>query len=811
VTDNAEPLERLRSALASRYRIVREIGRGGMASVYLADDLRHDRRVAVKVLAPGIATALGPQRFLREIQFAAGLAHPHILPLHDSGEADGLVFYVMPFVEGETLRDRLTREKQLSIPDAVRIVREVADGLAYAHTIGIVHRDIKPENILFMGGHAVIADFGVATAIGAASGTRITEGGIAVGTPEYMSPEQATGDEEVDGRSDQYSLACVLYEMLAGDPPFTASGYHALLAKKLGEPVPSVSNIRDTVPESLDTSLRRALAKIPADRFNTVADFAAALDGAASRTSGSTDKGRSDTGGRRVRRAIVYAAGAIALFLLAIVAYVQLADRDVGRASADTESATSDGRATVAVLPFENLGRTDDEYFTAGVTDEITSRLSAVSGLAVVPSRAARRYADSDRTMRDIGRALNSDHLVVGSVRWAGADAGTKSVRVTIELLRAADEQQIWSKTYDRVIDDIFAVQSDIASEVATRLGITLVEGERGEISNRPTENHEAYHLYLKGKYFWEKRTEEDLLTALSYFQQAVDLDPGYSLAWVGIANAWISRGWYSRLAPNDAFPKAKHAALRAIEFDSTLAEAHASLAHIHFEYDHDWQRAERAYLRSIQLKPGYAVAHHWYGGFLSAMGRHEDALQQANIASKLDPLSLIIQTWMGLRYYFAGNHETAIAEYVKALELDSQFAPAHWHMAWAYDQAGRSKEAVASAERAVAIDKQSLLYLTSLGQVYARAGMKAEARSVLGRLERAAKDRHVSAYHLATIHIALGDMNAGLDWLERAYEERSPWIGYLGVDPRIDPVRRHPRFNALLRKARLPAVVSSL
>jgi serine/threonine-protein kinase len=807
VTDDGEPLERLRSALVSRYRILREIGRGGMASVYLADDLRHDRRVAVKVLTPEIATALGPQRFLREIQFAAGLAHPHILPLHDSGEADGLVFYVMPFVEGETLRDRLRREKQLSIPDAIRIVREVADGLAYAHALGIVHRDIKPENILFMGGHAVIADFGVATAIGAASGARLTEGGLAVGTPEYMSPEQATGEEGVDGRSDQYSLACVLYEMLAGDPPFTASSYHALLAKKLGEPVPSLSNLRDTVPEALDNSLRRALAKVPVDRFETVTDFAAAVEGGGSlpQASGANEQSRIAARSRSVSRPVLYLAGAIVLLLMAIVAYASLGNREANRTSGDAKSATSAGRTTVAVLPFENLGRTDDDYFTAGVTDEITSRLGAVSGLAVVPSRAARRYARSDMTMRDIGRALNSDHLVIGSVRWAGAGPQSKSVRVTIELLRAQDEKQIWSRTYDRVIDDIFAVQSDIASEVATRLGITLVEGERGEISQRPTENQEAYRLYLKGKYFWEKRTEEDLLTALGYFQQAVDLDPGYSLAWVGIANAWISRGWYSRLAPRDAFPKAKHAALRALEFDSTLAEAHASLAHIHFEYDHDWQRAERAYLRSIQLKPAYAVAHQWYGGFLSAMGRHDEALKQAKIASELDPLSLIIQTWMGLRYYFAGNHETAIAEYLKAVELDPQFAPAHWHLAWAYDQAGQFKEAVAAAERAVEIDEQSLLYLTSLGRAYARAGMRAEARSVLDRLERAAKDRHVSAYHLATVHIALGDMDAGLDWLERAYEERSPWIGYLRVDPRIDPVRRHPRFDAVVRKAGLP------
>nr|MDQ3081889.1 serine/threonine protein kinase [Gemmatimonadota bacterium] len=277
MSDDGEQLERLRSALTSRYRIVREVGRGGMATVYLAEDLKHDRRVAIKVLAPEVAAALGPQRFLREIQIAAVLAHPHILPLHDSGEADGLVFYVMPYVEGETLRDRLRREPQLPIGEAIQVTREVADALAYAHSLGVVHRDVKPENILFMGGHAVIADFGVATALSAAAGARITEGGLAVGTPEYMSPEQATGHEEVDGRSDTYSLACVLYEMLSGDPPFVAGSFRALLAKKLSEPVPGLMNLRETVSPALEDAVRRALAKSPADRFDSIGAFAAAV------------------------------------------------------------------------------------------------------------------------------------------------------------------------------------------------------------------------------------------------------------------------------------------------------------------------------------------------------------------------------------------------------------------------------------------------------------------------------------------------------------------------------------------------------
>jgi tetratricopeptide (TPR) repeat protein len=323
-------------------------------------------------------------------------------------------------------------------------------------------------------------------------------------------------------------------------------------------------------------------------------------------------------------------------------------------------------------------------------------------------------------------------------------------------------------------------------------------------LSLRPTDDHEAYTLYLKGRYFWNKRTAADIQTALDYFQQAVDLDPGYSLAWVGIADTWIFRGWYSRLAPRETFPKAKLAVTRALEFDSTLAEAHASLAHVHLEFDHDWDAAEREYRRAIQLNPKYPVAHHWYGGFLSAMGRHEEALRHAETARTLDPLSLIIQTWVGLRYYFAGNHAAAITEYLQALELDREFAPAHWHLGWAYAQTGRFPEAVSEAERALAIDQGNLAYLASLGHAYARAGRTQDARTTLSRLAQASTSRHVSAYHVAAIHIALGDTTAGLDWLERAHDEQSPWIGYLGVDPRLDPVRSHPRFASLLRKARL-------
>jgi serine/threonine-protein kinase len=787
----ADQIERLRAALAPRYRLLNEIGRGGMASVYLAEDLKHDRRVAVKVLRPELAAALGPERFLREIRLTAVLAHPHILPLHDSGEADGILYYVMPYLEGETLRDRLVRERQLPVEEAVRISREIADGLGYAHGHGIVHRDIKPENILFMGGHAVIADFGVASAVDQAGGTRLTQSGLSLGTPVYMSPEQALGQGDVDGRSDIYALGCVLYEMLAGEPPFQAPNPQAVVARKLNESPRGLSVLRESVSPGLEGAIRRALAKVPADRFATAAEFAQAV-------SAPEIPGAAPASLPRAARLVP-----IALAVLA-VAGIGAALWSLRHPVVPEAAPPAAGPRTVAVLPFENLGPPDNEYFADGITDEITSRLSSVSGISVVPRRAAERYARSDITMREIGSRLGVDNILVGSVRWGGADTGSRNVRIALELLRARDERQLWATTYDRVIDDIFEVQSDIADQVVQRLGVTVADGEQIRLRARPTSNHEAYTLYLKGRYFWNKRTKGNVETALQYFQQAVDLDPGYSPAWVGIADTWISRGWYSLLAPRDAFPKAKSAALKALEFDSTSAEAHATLAHVHLEFDHDWEAAEREYLRAIQLGPNYATAHQWYGGFLSAMGRHQEALQQAETARQLDPLSAIIQTWVGLRYYFARRYPNAIAEYLKALELDQNFAPAHWHLGWAYEATGELEKGVSEEERAVALDPENLLYVASLGQAYALAGKTGEARATLTRLAKAAETRHVSAYHVAVVYIALGDLESGLTWLERAYDEQSPWIGYMKVDPRLDPVRSSPRFQRLLAKARL-------
>jgi TolB-like protein/Tfp pilus assembly protein PilF/tRNA A-37 threonylcarbamoyl transferase component Bud32 len=787
-------------SLAERYPVSRELARGGMAVVYLARDIKHGRDVAVKIIRPELAAALGRERFLREIAIAAQLHHPHIVPLYDSGEADGVLYYVMPYEPEHSLRERLARDGPLAIDEALTVVRDICDALAYAHRQGIVHRDIKPDNVLLAGRHAMVADFGVAKAMTESTrdAATVTTIGTALGTPAYMAPEQIAADPQVDHRVDIYAVGALAFELLVGHPPFGGDAQDVLSAHLTRLPV-SVRTLRPEVPAAFSDCIMKCLEKHRGDRWQSAEELLHCLEGVNTSIAGVRTSVR-----RRAALGALLALGALGVG----VGGVWVARQSDSRRTAQTPARTVAGGVSrlpaIAVLPFENLGPADEEYFAVGMTDEITSRLSTVSGLGVIASRATRRYAGTHLTMRAIGQELGIDYALVGSVRWNGP--GSKSVRITLELLRAQDERQLWSTTYDRVIDDVFDVQSDIAGQVVDRLGVTLAEGERKKLSAQPTANREAYTLYLKGRYFWNKRTERDIQVAIDFFQQATDLDPGYSLAWVGIADAWIFRGWYSLLAPRETFPKAKHAVMRALEFDSTSAEAHASLGHIYLEFDHDWIGAEREYRRALELNPTYSVGHHWYGGFLSAMGRHQEAMQQALAARRLDPLSPIIQTWVGLRYYFARQPENAIAEIRKALELDRDFAPAHWHLGMAYEQAGRFDEGVSEAARALALDQGSLLYLASLGHAYAKAGKVREARATLARLAQASGSRHVSAYHVAAIHAALGDTSAALDWLDRALAEKSPWIGYLNVDPRLDPVRSHPRFQSLIRKALLPS-----
>src|SRR5437762_4418300 len=576
----ADVLRALRPALADRYLIKRELGRGGMATVYLAQDLKHHRQVAIKVLKPEVAGALGPERFLREIEIAAGLTHPHILPLDDSGEADGFVYYVMPFVEGETLRDRLEHERQLPSEEALVITRDVAEALDHAHAHGVVHRDIKPENILFEAGHAVVSDFGIARAITAAAGGKLTETGIAIGTPGYMSPEQAAARGRVDERSDIYSLGCVLYEMLAGEPPFTGPSAESIVRQHLAAAPPRVSAMRAAVPRAIEEAIVRALAKTPADRPATAAEFVEALAAPAPRVR--------DTGRRTSRLA---AGAGLAATLLAMAVGLFVLSRPHG-----TPPVAARPRQSIAVLPFVNVsGAPQEEYLSDGISEELINALSKLPQLQVVARPSSFAFKGKNEDVRQIGQALQVATVLGGSVRRAA-----NRLRVTAQLTDARNGYNLWSETYDREMGDVFAVEDEISHAIMRALQVQLASGDSVALLRRPPRDVEAYELYLKGRYFYNEGGFGPVQQALAYFQQALAHDSNYALAYAGIADAYQSLTWSTYLLPRQGMPKTRAAALKALALEPTLAEAHASLGDQLCFYDWDAPAAERELPRAI-------------------------------------------------------------------------------------------------------------------------------------------------------------------------------------------------------------------
>src|SRR3989441_10837510 len=479
-------LESLRAALAARYALERELGRGGMATVYLAEDLKPRRKVAIKVLKPELAAALGPERFLREIETAARLNHPHILSLHDSGEAEGLLYYVMPYVEGESLRERLKREGQLPLDEALRIAREVASAVSHAHSHDVVHRDIKPENILLSGGEAVVADFGIGRAITAAARDTLTGTGIAIGTPGYMSPEQTTGGARLDGRSDIYSLACVLYEMLAGDPPYVASSAQAVAARQSMDPVPRLRTVREKVPAAVEQVIGQALAKVPADRFATAAAFAEALQAAMTTAASQAAAHRPPA-----RRVVAVVAVVVAL----VGAFGVWRWRHGRPATADA--------VRLAVLPFENLGDPTRGYFADGMTDEVRGKLASLAGLQVIASTSSNQYRHTIKHPEEIGRELGVRYLLLGRVRWTQNARGVRRVRVDPELMQVADVAAPiirWEQSFDASLTDVFEMQTNIAGKVADKLQLTLTPAAQQALAQRPTSSLAAYDAFLKGE-----------------------------------------------------------------------------------------------------------------------------------------------------------------------------------------------------------------------------------------------------------------------------------------------------------------------
>ncbi len=767
-----DPIAPLRQALSGRYEIQREIGQGAFATVYLARDSRHDRSVALKVLNADPTSETGELRFIREIRMLASLQHPNILPLHDSGHVEALLYYVMPYVGRETLRTRMDRERQIQLAAAVSIACEAADALAYAHGQGIIHRDVKPENILLSAGHAVVADFGIARVIDLAGVRQLTRtGASSPGTPAYMSPEQLMADREIDGRTDIYSLGCVLYEMLTGKAPFAGKdGF----VRRFTEAPPLPSLLRKDTPPWLDAVVTTALARDPAERFPTAVEFVRALNANSARVST-----RSTPTSRETFRAAVTTPSDEAF---------QIPMR------ADTAMAREVQRPSIAVMPFANMSaNAENEYFSDGITEEILSALASIPTLKVVSRTSAFALKGRLLSIAEIGKQLNVKTVLEGSVRRIN-----QRVRITAQLINVSDGYHLWSERYDREVEDVFAIQDEIARTIAERLKVKLTTAQNEALGTRQTENIEAYELYLRGKhcsYRWNITGMVD--KALHYFEAALQKDSDYALAHHGLADVYSILGLYAFLPPAAVLDKALAAATRSVQLAPSLAEARTSLGFAQL-LNLDWLGAESSLRVSIDLNPRYAQAHNFLAWLLSASNRQREAAESARVGQELDPFSAGANGISALVSYHARRFDEAIYDSERALERDPTSALSLLCISMSHAAKGNHKQAILHAEQGVNLSPDTNFLRGILGAVYAIANEREAAQKMLDDLFDRSSRAYVGPVIIAWIYCCLGERDAAFGWLNKACDERACTLSFGLGAPVYDFVRDDPRFVKL-------------
>jgi TolB-like protein len=764
-----------------------------MSRVFVATESRLGRRVVVKVLRPEVAAATSGERFEREMTFSARCHHPHIVPLLAAGEVGGLPYFTMPLVEGESLRDLLLRSGPLPIGEAVRLLAEVADALSYAHRQGLIHRDIKPENILLQDGHALIADFGVAKALYAAtrseSALEITGLGVVIGTPAYMSPEQAAGDPGVDSRADLYALGVVAFELLTGHHPFGGMTPSAMVSAQLVQTPPPVARDRHDTPPALGALISRLLAKDPAQRPASAEQVRAELQVIAGGVPGAA--------GRRPFRVVWVALGLAAAAVVTVL--IVLLTRKPGALVAPATGPVSGQVKSLAVMPFQNIGGdSTTNYFSQGIAEELISALGRLGGLRVASRTSAFAAGARSTDIREIGRRLDVGSILEGTVQQQGS-----RVKVTARLVDVARDAQLWDGEYRAEMRDVFAVQDTIARAIAAALKVTLTGAPGTALVERGTRDSAAHDLYLRGRYFLAFRTPAALRKGLEAFNAAVERDSSYALAWAGLADAYNLGVPFGAVPPEVAVPRARAAALRALALDSNLAEVHTSLGFMAMFVDRNWVETERRLNRAVDLNPSYVQGRLFRAWLYMLTGRSVEALTEIEQARALDPLSLIIRTRIGTMLHFTGRDREAIPAFKRALDIDSTFAQARAGLALSHAMTGQFKEALALRP---ALEPMFGNYEAGQwGVVLALAGRPAEARGVLAELEVQRKQRYVSAESFAAIHAALHEFDAAFAELNRAFVEHSSTLTIVLVEPMYKPLYRDPRWGRFLVKLGVP------
>jgi len=832
-------------ARLGRYEIRSQLGAGGMGEVYLALDTELDRKVAIKILPADVAANQDRmRRFTQEAKAAAALNHPNIAHIYEIGQADGVNFIAMEFVDGHTLGE-VIHGGQTDLAKLLRYLQQGAEGLAKAHAAGIVHRDLKPDNIMITRDrHAKILDFGLAKLLETAGQKPDREGGlgsseiatammpvqhsmpgVVMGTVGYMSPEQAQA-KTVDQRSDIFSFGCILYEVATGRKPFVGDSIIDTLHKIIFEPAPSITDLNPSASPDLQRVIRKCLAKEPEKRYQTIRDTANDLEELIEEMKGVSDIERSvaPSANATTSEAIkstdddVRAESTVSVSqqsassaeyivsgikqhkLAAVIVLLVLVVGAVGLGMYLHARNTEVAIESIAVLPFQNRStEADSEYLSEGLAESLIYRLSQLPNLKVSPTSSVFRYKGKEIDPVKVGQELGVNAVLSGRIVQRG-----DNLTISAELVDVRYNKLLWGEQYDRKMSELLQTQREIAREIVDKLKLK-VSGEEKGLAKHYTESNEAYQLYLKGRFYWNKRNADALRKSVEYFNQAIEKDPNFALAYAGLADAYCVFPTYSAASPRESYPQAKAAAKKAMEIDDTLAEPHASLAWVLFLFDWNFAESDREFQRAIQLNPNYPTAHHWYGDAnLRVTGRFDEAIAQEKRAQELDPLSLMINADLGTTYIYARRYDKAIEQLRKTIEMDPSFYYARWRLGTAYELKGSLHEAMTEYQNARALNDDPTV-LALMGRAYAASGKRDEASRTLDQLKEIAKHRYVPAYAFALLYAGLGEKDQAFQWLERGYQDRAFDMPYLKVDPLIDSLRSDPRFEDLLRRVGLP------